>query len=570
MSSRELLAAGVATAIIILRCQKKRKRRQFWMSQFLESCSLSAGILSEIQRFGGKTATTTKKKRKLDVEPGKSVTGTSADITNSESDNINDTKEILNENTNSETEIPEVTSYYEAPTKECVQSGSYVLVRFVSGKAEKMATRNLEEAESSTKTFQSKELNERPLKKARYVWQIKGKHHLKNTENIQSESFMAPINVNEPYHIGAHHSSTCNKKDCCEDQCFNVLKNNSNELCHAKMHRCSLNSCKSDCQDVMDVESGDPIEPVCPEVEQKENLMTSSLESLDVCTSPLQDASITSSQVNAGQTVDSPIFCPHSPDWQIRKWQSRQMARSYIDNTLNHAMDDREMGFVPLDVDSEMMEESFTDDCIEGKAVLMAIHNYGLQRSLFFDMGTVCRCASSDSSSDSVSSCSKFYNGKKTDDTCIKDVDSHSKKVDLHLSEVVPSIIEGVSALDPNISEEQTVTTLNRTVSVQLIKPLPQRLLDIAFTTLRFPPPFTYSSREEASLNEFLNILMELTGVVGISSTEVQSSLAFHVTTLVVYAGALCYLHLTSYWCVLGLSASFQNPQNINNMTINY
>nr|CAD7461375.1 unnamed protein product [Timema tahoe] len=37
MSSREVLAAGVAAAIVILRREKKRKCREFWMSQFLES-----------------------------------------------------------------------------------------------------------------------------------------------------------------------------------------------------------------------------------------------------------------------------------------------------------------------------------------------------------------------------------------------------------------------------------------------------------------------------------------------------------------------------------------------------
>jgi len=63
-------------------------------------------------------------------------------------------------------------------------------------------------------------------------------------------------------------------------------------------------------------------------------------------------------------------------DWQLLKWQTRQVAKAFVDNTINRVLED--MGFVPLSADTE---DIINDGNLEHEAVSMAILSHGLQRS---------------------------------------------------------------------------------------------------------------------------------------------------------------------------------------------
>lgn len=98
-----------------------------------------------------------------------------------------------------------------------------------------------------------------------------------------------------------------------------------------------------------------------------------------------------------GERPSTPIVPTSHPDWNVRKWQTRQIAKAFMDNTINSVLD--EMGFTPVpdsapdsDPDDVLGSISFPrfeeysdedeeeDESVENEGILSAIQRHGLQR----------------------------------------------------------------------------------------------------------------------------------------------------------------------------------------------
>ncbi|XP_049791612.1 uncharacterized protein LOC126198986 [Schistocerca nitens] len=177
-----------------------------------------------------------------------------------------------------------------------------------------------EEGETSAHASESDSLEDlRPLKKARYVWQIKGKYHLKKSEEERSVIRGGPV-------------------------------------------RCTCSEFPSTSKDAHVIDQPPDRKPT-------------------VSVNPFFGI----------YPVEMPQ--PHTQNvWQLHRWQARQVARCFVDNTINRVLED--MGLVPLPPGNvpppplleDGTEQSSVDSRggghteLEDEAVLMAIHSHGLQR----------------------------------------------------------------------------------------------------------------------------------------------------------------------------------------------
>lgn len=185
-----------------------------------------------------------------------------------------------------------------------------------------------EEGETSAKTCRSDDSSERPLKKARYVWQIKGKYHLKKPENAEGAKLYIADETRTGFTLHpievAHHKTVTQEHD------GHTLDIANSEVSKPDFARV--------------------LSPVTSEIHSQ---------------------------------MESEELNPR----QLQKWQARQVARCFVDNTINRVLED--MGFIPLPVDADDLMEDFTmsglrrnDEHLEDAAVRMAIHSHGLQRAV--------------------------------------------------------------------------------------------------------------------------------------------------------------------------------------------
>ncbi|KAK7868611.1 hypothetical protein R5R35_008420 [Gryllus longicercus] len=221
-----------------------------------------------------------------------------------------------------------------------------------------------EEGETSTKICKSDEIDDRPLKKARYVWQIKGKYHLKKPDDEKVSCFPT--------------------KSPIKDECSSVIL----PCKHTGFN--TDNNCGSELNTMEVSENSAALQDPNTSSEIKINTEPSAL--LDVTNCEGKNLKVVT-PVSQNSPTDQPewpialnVMFPNtrpSTSWQLRKWQARQVARCFVDNTINRVLED--MGFVPLPVDADdildefPMTESENDEGLEDEAVLMAIHRHGLR-----------------------------------------------------------------------------------------------------------------------------------------------------------------------------------------------
>lgn len=154
--------------------------------------------------------------------------------------------------------------------------------------------------------------SEQPLKKARYVWQVKGKYHLKDTE----------MDANESKTVLTNEDQNCNG-------------------------RCYIESLLTHCDNVIGYE--DSSEDEC-----QKNIDKSIHDEIPV-------------------TLVKPI--PKNQDYYLHKWQARQVAKGYMDNTINRVLETCRIA--PFDA-SELIENCEQDGQVEDEGILMAIQSHGL------------------------------------------------------------------------------------------------------------------------------------------------------------------------------------------------
>lgn len=158
----------------------------------------------------------------------------------------------------------------------------------------------------------------RPLKKARYAWQVKGKYHLKgDAENGDKDSPSSSV--------VQHGNESCNPR-CCVANFFST-------------------------DNIASEESSDD-----------ENVLNS------VNNSKFSEVPV---------TLVKPI--PKNDDYYLNKWQARQIARCYLDNSVNEVLE-KWVPDTPMDV-ANFINDCDSDGQVEDEGILMAIQSHGLQSS---------------------------------------------------------------------------------------------------------------------------------------------------------------------------------------------
>ncbi|XP_063830076.1 uncharacterized protein LOC135079363 [Ostrinia nubilalis] len=216
--------------------------------------------------------------------------------------------------------------------------------------------------------------SERPLKKARFAWQVKGKYHLKNESNKSS----AVLN-NESERAGPSSETITNS---------NALVGNTEqnlEILGDYLLKQDFNTLDSVITD-SDKSLLTPSASVTPETLQYPRYVSSY--DNNRYQNALQSTSGANNHVVAPRSmVVSNSYCE---DQCIARWQARQMAKGFVDNTINRVLDSwlhpplppnmNESRFLALDV-AEFINNLPGDNSIENEGILMAISAHGLQNA---------------------------------------------------------------------------------------------------------------------------------------------------------------------------------------------
>ncbi|XP_045450063.1 putative uncharacterized protein DDB_G0289263 [Melitaea cinxia] len=211
---------------------------------------------------------------------------------------------------------------------------------------------------------------ERPLKKARFAWEVKGKYHLKNEiAEVKSNT------INETNRAG---SST-------EHKCGAKLVGNTEqnlEILGDYLFKQDFNSLDS----ITDTNT-----PILP----SSSISTDKL-SYPRYISSFENNSrdVSESGSSTGDRTPIPKSMVYSnkdiEDQCIARWQARQMAKCFVDNTINRVLDNWMIAPLPADMDNnrvlaldaaEFINNLPGDNSIENEAILMAISAHGLQNN---------------------------------------------------------------------------------------------------------------------------------------------------------------------------------------------
>lgn len=173
------------------------------------------------------------------------------------------------------------------------------------------------EGESSNKS--ENDGNEKPLKKARYAWEVKGKYHLKDKSKT--------VNPN-----------------CGETS--QVRRNNeSNEAAEAKT------GCKCDVSSVKLLMS------------RADRIMD-----FDIPVDTFQ---------NNDASVQAAMPDEQGEDYYLLRWQARQLAKGFVDNTINRVLEQWRLSIHASDL---FVGNCDSDELVEDEGILMAIQSHGLKQ----------------------------------------------------------------------------------------------------------------------------------------------------------------------------------------------
>lgn len=168
--------------------------------------------------------------------------------------------------------------------------------------------------------------HEKPLKKARFLWEVKGKHHLKEThqDNAGQNIINKPQKSETTTQANANprHEENCEQNECCN--CLQQFLSKS--------------------EDIMD------------NIED------------DLNSNEVQDEFEFPVGLLAAET--------QTEDYYLRKWQAKQIAKAFVDNTINSVLET--WATRPVDA-TDFIENCRNDGQVEDDAILMAIQEHGLR-----------------------------------------------------------------------------------------------------------------------------------------------------------------------------------------------
>lgn len=211
--------------------------------------------------------------------------------------------------------------------------------------------------------------SERPLKKARFAWQVKGRYHLKNdiSEAKAATSSSAAVETSESRSTSTDVNVTEQNLEILGDY---LLKQDFNTLDSviAEPEKSLLT----------------PSTIISNANVSYPRYVSSTNNNVDISLNKSSNSSNVQSQ--AMIAVQNSI----SEDHCIAKWQARQMAKGFVDNTINHVLDSwihvplpaeaHNTRFLALDV-AEFINNMPEDNSIENEGILMAISAHGLQKN---------------------------------------------------------------------------------------------------------------------------------------------------------------------------------------------
>ncbi|XP_053611272.1 uncharacterized protein LOC128675722 [Plodia interpunctella] len=215
--------------------------------------------------------------------------------------------------------------------------------------------------------------SERPLKKARFAWQVKGKYHLKNDNNdatqpstsiTREQEAAGPSTEAEVASVDLVGNAEQNLEilgDYLLKQDFNTL-----DSVIADSEKSLLN----------------PSTSISSESLQYPRYVTS-----------YENSSPTSrsfSSANELDLISMSMVQSYSEDQCIARWQAKQMAKGFVDNTINRVLDSwsrpppvqsmERSTFLALDI-AEFINNLPGDNSVENEGILMAISAHGLQNT---------------------------------------------------------------------------------------------------------------------------------------------------------------------------------------------
>lgn len=226
----------------------------------------------------------------------------------------------------------------------------------------------------------TEENNMKTLKKARFKWQIKGNYHLKNN-NHEVDAQVSPGRVppESSASISMEPSSSALDTAVCEPS----------ESLPQTPRPCNHHQQNSEPSTENSSNAG--IEPLLMDPLRQ----SASGLSCVVCDTYNESNGRTCVSI-IGERITSPLPSTH-PDWNVKKWQARQMAKAFMDNTVNSILD--AMGFSPVpesapdsdpddvlasvnfpQIGNDSHEEEEEDESVENEGILSAIQRHGLQR----------------------------------------------------------------------------------------------------------------------------------------------------------------------------------------------
>ncbi|VVC87430.1 uncharacterized protein LOC126966863 [Leptidea sinapis] len=210
---------------------------------------------------------------------------------------------------------------------------------------------------------------DRPLKKARFAWQVKGKYHLKNeiTEvkpSIPNDDYDKPCSSS---HVNPEHKNVVgNTEQNLEILGDYLLKQDFNTL-----------DSVADCEKLL------------PPTTASEKLpYPRYISSFETSSNSTNESNSNELQSQSSNPIMNSNY--YTEDQCIARWQARQMAKCFVDNTINRVLDNWMLAPLPPDADNnrvlaldvaEFINNLPGDNTIENEGILMAISAHGLQNT---------------------------------------------------------------------------------------------------------------------------------------------------------------------------------------------
>uniref|UniRef100_A0A2A4J9K2 Uncharacterized protein n=1 Tax=Heliothis virescens TaxID=7102 RepID=A0A2A4J9K2_HELVI len=221
--------------------------------------------------------------------------------------------------------------------------------------------------------------SERPLKKARFPWQVKGKYHLKNDTSDQPKT--STESTDPPAIAGS--SGSGNHRGGNHRVANRIIYTEQDRAMLSEITKKSFNTLDPDMAD-----QGDPHHnPRRTNNFQYPRLVRSQvpIDPRDVLRIDIDD------EMESVPMSLVPTEC-NTEDQCIARWQARQMTRGIVDNTVNRVLDSWVNVPVPaehqstrnlaLDV-ADFVNNLPSDNSVENEGILMAISAHGLQNPDF-------------------------------------------------------------------------------------------------------------------------------------------------------------------------------------------